>query len=56
LDESGGIESLVGSSTVPLADRIEQLERELGREKESKDEIQTDYNQLCQKVSLVIFF
>lgn len=51
LDESGSIASLKGSSTIPLADKIEQLERELERKEEEKVRIQQDYNELCEKVS-----
>ena len=51
LDESGSIASLKGSSTIPLADKIEQLERELERKEEEKVKIQQDYNELCEKVS-----
>ena len=50
LDESGSIASLVGSSTIPLADKIEQLERELERKEDEKSKIQQDYNHLCDKV------
>ena len=52
LDESGSIASLKGSSTIPLADKIEQLERELERKEEEKVKIQQDYNELCEKVSV----
>ena len=36
---------------MPLQERIELLERDLQRERDNRDNIQTDYNQLCQKVS-----
>ena len=35
---------------MPLQERIELLERDLQRERDNRDNIQADYNQLCQKV------
>ena len=34
----------------PLQEQLETLEREVQRERENRDNIQADYNQLCQKV------
>ena len=39
---------------MPLQERIELLERDLQRERDNRDNIQTDYNQLCQKVSFEV--
>ena len=39
---------------MPLQERIEILEKDLVRERENRDRIQTDYNLLCQKVKYFI--
>ena len=44
---------------MPLQERIELLERDLQRERDNRDNIQADYNQLCQKVgkfSLIFYY
>ena len=39
---------------IPLQERLELVERDLQRERENRENIQADYNQLCQKVSAIL--
>ena len=40
---------------IPLQERLELVERDLQRERENRENIQADYNQLCQKVSAFLY-
>ena len=51
LDETEFDVSDYRGKQLPLQERLDMVERDLQRERDNRDNIQADYNSLCQKVS-----